>query len=304
MIPNVLKKCLLATVFLGSQFWVSAQPVAGRIVLLQNFPSAYVAPRNIAVWLPTGYDPHKKYAVIYLQDGQMLFDSAKTWNLQAWHIDRTLTFLQQQKRIRDCIAIGIWNNGNYRASEYFPQKALAYLPGGTNAELRKIMSDTALADNYLRFMVYELKPYIDAHYSTLPDQRNTFVMGSSFGGLIALYAICEYPHIFYGAGCLSTHWTGLFRADRNPVPDAIFSYLRKNIPDPENHRIYFDHGTKTLDSLYGPFQQKVDTLFHQNGYHAKNFLSKIYPGEDHTEVSWGKRFRIPVIFLLGTGRNR
>jgi enterochelin esterase-like enzyme len=304
MKTNVCNIFCLSVILLGCQVGISAQPPQGSIDLIRNFPSKYVTPRNVEVWIPANYNPHKKYAVIYLQDGQMLFDSTRTWNHESWHADRTLSELQLQKKIRDCIAVGIWNNGIYRASEYFPQKALAFLPGGTNADLWKIMSDTALADNYLRFMVYELKPYIDAHYSTFKNQRNTFVMGSSFGGLIALYAICEYPAIFYGAGCMSTHWTGLFRIDNNPVPGAILSYLGKHIPDPENHKIYFDHGTRTLDSMYGPVQKIVDSMFRHHGYQGKNFLSKTFPGADHSESSWSKRLPVPVSFLLGSGGKR
>lgn len=63
-----------------------------------------------------------------------------------------------------------------------------------------------ISDHYLEFLVAELKPFIDSQYRTLPGQPHTFIMGSSMGGLISLYATLEYPHIFAGAGCLSTHW--------------------------------------------------------------------------------------------------
>jgi enterochelin esterase-like enzyme len=278
---------------------LAARLTNGSIISFPNFQSKYVQSREIDVWLPPGYNTQNKYPVLYMQDGQMLFDSTKTWNHQAWEIDKTISELIHEGKINPCIVVGIWNNGKYRASEYFPQKALAFLSKDGKREMMSLMMDTSLADNYLKFIVKELKPFIDSNFSTLASQQNTFIAGSSFGGLIALYAVCEYPSVFYAAACLSTHWTGLFRVDHNPVPDAIISYLKFHLPNPVNHKFYFDHGTQTLDSMYGPIQKTVDLLFKRKGYTQKNFMSKIFPGADHSERSWEKRFYIPAIFFLG-----
>jgi len=97
-------------------------PQQGRIVRHENFPSAHVTPRNVDVWLPAQYDPQKKYAVLYMQDGQMLFDSTLTWNKQEWGVDETLSQLMSENKIKDCIVVGIWNGGRSRHAEYFPQK--------------------------------------------------------------------------------------------------------------------------------------------------------------------------------------
>ena len=83
-------------------------------------------------------------------------------------------------------------------------------------------------------------------YRTRPGRADTFVMGSSMGGLISLYAICEYPDVFGGAGCVSTHWPA--------VEGVIVPYLRDRLPDPTTHRLYFDYGTATIDTLYLPIQ--------------------------------------------------
>jgi predicted alpha/beta superfamily hydrolase len=107
-------------------------------------------------------------------------------------------------------------------------------------------------------MVEELKPYIDAHFRTLPDVSNTFIMGSSMGGLISLYALCEYPQVFFGAGCVSTHF---------PIGRGItLKYLQDHLPDPETHKFYFDYGTKTLDRTYETYQNKADKILKDNGF--------------------------------------
>ncbi|MFN5144530.1 MAG: alpha/beta hydrolase-fold protein, partial [Bacteroidota bacterium] len=80
-------------------------PQQGRVVRHENFPSAQVTPRHVDVWLPAAYDPQKKYAVLYMHDGQMLFDSTLTWNKQEWGVDETLSQLMREKKIKDCIVV-------------------------------------------------------------------------------------------------------------------------------------------------------------------------------------------------------
>ena len=156
-----------------------------------------------------------------------------------------------------------------------------------------------ISDLYLQFLVKELKPFIDSAFATCKERKNTFIAGSSMGGLISMYAICEYPDIFGGAACLSTHWTGIYRADNNPVPAALLKYLSDNVPSPKNHKIYFDYGSQTLDALYKPFQQQADDIMKKKGYSGRNWMTKEFPGEDHSENAWNRRFSIPAVFLLG-----
>lgn len=288
----------------------SPKSACGSIDRISNFPSKYVIPRNVDVWLPNGYSPAKKYAVLYMHDGQMLFDSTTTWNHRSWNVDKTMCRLISNAQIRNCIVIGIWNT-TLRYPEYFPQKAFYSI---TKADQQKILAigmdkgtpilgKGPLADNYLKFIVKELKPYIDSHYSTLKDQQNTFIVGSSMGGLISMYAICEYPKIFGGAACMSTHWPGTFTTVDNPIPGSFLQYLKTHLPSPKNHKIYFDYGSKTLDAMYKPYQLKADTIMNNSGYNQNNWMTREYPGDDHSESSWAKRLAIPLLFLLQTNSN-
>lgn len=280
--------------------------VSGKLVRVEDMTSKFVPTRFIDVWLPEGYNDKKKYAVLYMHDGQNLYDSAVTWNKQEWAVDNTISSLLSEKKIRDVIVVGVWNTTN-RYLEYLPQRPFQSLTPAERdtllAKSKKSGTDLFMAggpdsDNYLKFLVQELKPYIDTHYATRPDRANTFVAGSSMGGLISMYAICEYPDVFGGAVCMSTHWPGLFNAD-NPLPAAFLSYLKTRLPDPATHKLYFDCGDATLDAQYPPLQKEVDNLMDFKGWTAKNWLTKYFPGDDHTERSWRKRFDIPLIFLLG-----
>jgi predicted alpha/beta superfamily hydrolase len=174
------------------------QPSFGTIERLENFPSKFVQPRNVDVWLPEGYSRAKKYNVIYMHDGQMLFDSTITWNKQEWQVDEKVQGLITNQLIVDCIVVGIWNNNEYRHAEYFPEKAIAFIHNDSikNQLIIKGLKGMPLADRYLKFIVEELKPEIDKRYSTQTGRENTLIAGSSMGGLISMYAACEYPNVF------------------------------------------------------------------------------------------------------------
>jgi Enterochelin esterase and related enzymes len=283
------------------------KPVAGKIELYESFPSKFISERNVEVWLPEGYNPKKKYAVLYMHDGQMLFDAKTTWNHQAWDVDDVASKLMQRGRVQDFIVVGIWNGGKTRHADYFPQKPFEALTQDQKDFVSKKLDESAkspvvfkpVSDNYLKFLVVELKPFIEKKYSVYKDKEHTFVAGSSMGGLISMYAICEYPKVFGGAACLSTHWPGIFVVENNPIPAAFVSYLRANLPNPKDHKIYFDHGDQTLDALYPPLQKKVDEVMKSKGFTEKSWITKFYPGDDHSERSWSRRLDIPLEFLLG-----
>lgn len=266
--------------------------VTGKLVTHQHFSSKYVQPRQVDVWLPSNYDSTKRYAVLYLHDGQNCFDSATSYSRVDWGVDETLTQLVAEDKISDMIAVGIWNTPN-RYGEYMPQKAYERLPKATrdSMQARYPMAQMA-SDNYLKFIALELKPFIDSAYSTNPAAASTAIMGSSMGGLISLYAICEYPSIFGSAACISTHF---------PAGNGVMiEYLKTHLPSPQSHKVYFDFGTETLDKEYEPYQQRADSLMAINGYvQGENWLTKKFVGDDHSERSWRKRLPIPLLFLFG-----
>jgi predicted alpha/beta superfamily hydrolase len=302
---------LLGFFFLITSISIKAQGMlpkvmSGKIERVTNFYSKYVTERNIDIWLPEGYSNSTEYAVLYMHDGQMLYDPAQSWNKQAWNIDDVASDLISKNKVKDFIVVGIWNGGETRHQDYFPQNPFD--------QLSKIDKDTVVAqlqragrttkkfqphsNNYLKFIVNELKPYIDQTYSVKKDKANTFIAGSSMGGLISLYAICEYPTIFGGAACLSTHWVGSFTVENNPIPNSFIQYLAKKLPNPKTHKIYFDCGDQTLDAMYPSIQIKIDSLMKEKEPTNSNWLTKYFPGEDHSENAWNKRVHIPLEFLL------
>ena len=281
-----------------------AQPVpevaVGRIERLAPIASAFVDPRPVDVWLPADYSPAKRYKVLYMHDGQMLFDASTTWNRKAWRVDVVAARLLAAGSVRPFIVVGPWNNGRWRHAEFFPQ---GFLPHLQPEPLRQAFVDQALlgrpqSDAYLRFLVDELKPAIDARYATDPGREACFVMGSSMGGLISVYALCEHPQVFGAAAALSTHWIGSF--ERNTaIPDAALAYLRRRLPDPGRVRLYLDRGTADLDALYDVAQARVDALLADKGYRPPDFVSRVFDGQGHDEDAWQRRLDQPLAFLLG-----
>lgn len=279
------------------------RPTEGRLERWAHFASQHVDARPVDIWLPANYSTAKRYAVVYMQDGQMLFDAQTTWNQQAWNVDQTVTRLVKAGRIPDLIVVAPHNNGKFRHSEYFPQQYLAGMPEPQRTRLlRDSLEGRPQSDAYLRFLVEELKPAVDAKYSTQPRRESTFVMGSSMGGLISVHAMNQYPQVFGGAAGLSTHWMG--GAEPNAaIPLAAFNHLRASLADPATHRLYQDHGTTELDALYAPYQVMVNDLARERGYvetgATANFMTRVFEGTGHNELAWASRLEIPLLFLFG-----
>ena len=271
--------------------------MSGTIRHFNNFHSQYVQSRNIDVWLPYPFDSSIGYAVLYMHDGQNIFESESSFNRISWKVDETLSVLIANKTIRPCIVVGIWNTEK-RFQEYTPLKPfLNYNIQEEDIALNEVLN-SSISDEYLKFITLEVKPFIDTTFNTLKDKGSTFISGSSMGGLISIYALCEYPEIFGGAACLSTHWPfSLIQAD--PLMfNAITDYLKTHLPPPLTHKIYFDRGTETLDSIYASYQSDVDRVLKESGYTKKLWMTSIFEGDEHSELYWQRRFHIPATFLL------
>ena len=280
---------------------------AGTIVDLGVLKSRYADPRRVVVWLPPGYSRRgPKYSVLYMHDGQNLFDKATAGYGMEWEIDEHLSRLIAEKKVRPTIVVGIWNTPK-RLQEYVPSKAFNGLPPEYRAKVRALYGGDPLSDGYLKFIVRELRPMIDRKFNVKTDRSNTAIMGSSMGALISLYAIDEYPQIFGAAGMMSTHWPLVINPDGKPVSQEDYDvvsatferYLAPALPSSSTHRLYFDHGTETLDAIYKQYQDRVDTVVAKRGYRqGVNWLTRNYPGQKHNEISWASRVDVPLTFLL------
>jgi predicted alpha/beta superfamily hydrolase len=286
---------------------VDKEKFAGIIHRIDSFPTKFIVPRTVDVWLPSNYAEDKKYSVLYMHDGQMLFDASSTWNKQEWMVDEVVSKLNAENKIEDMIVVAIWNIPTIRHADLFPKKPLQQLSKDKiefiYVEAQKLNYNLKIedinSDNYLKFIVKELKPYIDKKYSVYKDAKHTGIMGSSMGGLISMYAICEYPKVFGKAACLSTHWVGFRDFENNPIPESFFAYMEKNLPNPKDHKIYFDYGTETLDASYLKYEYRVDEVLQSKGYTTENYKNLKFEGEKHSEASWQKRINIPIEFMFG-----
>lgn len=251
------------------------------------------------IWVPDCYTPEEKYPVLYLHDGQNLYDAKSSWNKQAWEIDEVGGRLIAEGKIKPFIAVGIHSVNSTRVCDLMPEKVLTQyfdhekypktgFEGYCNKEIR--------GDEYVDLIVNTIKPMIDSTFSTLPDMENTAVMGSSMGGLASFYAMCERPDIFGTAICVSTHMSV---AGETCWAEAVFAYLRDKLPTDGNHKIYFDCGDKTSDYYYVPFFEELVSIPQEKGYTVENgkLSFGFYPGTAHDEASWCKRVDVPLTFL-------
>ena len=289
-------------------------PRAGRLVDLGDITSsnAKLLPRPVAVWLPPGYDRERsrRYRVLYMHDGQNLFDSRSAFGGVPWGVDEALAALIGLGDVPPTIIVAAGNTAQ-RWYEYAPEAALRALPAdvraAADAEFPLPGADLA-ADAYVRFLADELKPQIDQRFRTLPARADTVIMGSSMGGLASLYALCRRPEVFAGAACLSTHWpvTRIAGVHDNPgappmiaLAAAVLGWFDANLPRAGAHRLYFDHGTQGLDRLYAPYQARMDAIGAARGYVAgKDWLSKAAAGAEHNEAAWNARLPAALGFVL------
>lgn len=223
--------------------------------------------RDFFVWLPAGYEdnPAKKYPVLYMHDGQNLIDPKTSFAGKDWQVDETVTRLISEYKIKDIIVVGI-NNTNDRLEEY---------------------SDSEKGQKYRRFLIEELKPFVDSKYRTLHDNKNTAVMGSSMGGLASFLIVWKHPEVFSMAGCLSSS----FYYNEDKVFKMIDEY-----EGPKKHiKIYIDHGEDGL--VRG---QKMFCKLTQMGYLIGTDIDYFYArGAEHNETEWAKRLERPFIFFFG-----
>ena len=293
----------LAALVLG----VAAEAAPTGTLLPPVMMSSAAGPMVVSVWLPPGYETSAtRYPVLYMQDGQNLFDAATdratSWDRHVWGIDTVAAELIAAGRIPPVIIVGVDHKGTERPRQYYPQGAYVRLSPSLQQDLAAQQGGPPYADAYVRFLVSELKPVIDVRYRTKPGRDTTFVMGSSMGGLVSLYAFAAYPAVFGGAGCLSTHWLMAAPTPGAPPAESLFEafedWLKDRLPAPG--KLWFDHGTAGLDAAYGPYQRRIDGLLIRRGWKTGiDFVSNTYAGADHSEDAWRARLADPLQYLLG-----
>lgn len=231
--------------------------------------------RDILVALPPGYDEGtREHPVIYMQDGQNLFDPATSF-AGDWGLVPTLNGLPSDAD--PPIVVGIPNLGRRRRYEYSPFRDIIHGGGG--------------GDRYLAFLVETVKPLVDASFRTRPDRSQTVIAGSSLGGLISLYGLYRYADVFAAAGVQSP---ALWFAD-----GEILRFVQ-GMPPLAVGRIHLDVGTAEGGEALLEVRALRDLLT-TAGHTAPTDLSYLEEdGADHDEAAWGRRFRAALPFLLGT----
>jgi predicted alpha/beta superfamily hydrolase len=222
--------------------------------------------RTVLLYLPASYDAGDgRYPVIYLQDGQNLFDPSTAFGGQTWRVGEALTQLAQEGL--EAIVVAPYNMEKQRIQEYNPFPQWRHGRG----------------EAFVAFLADTLKPIIDHDFRTLPDREHTIVGGSSMGGLISLYALCARPDVYGSALVMSPSlWLG---------HGAIYDVARDQLPS--GSRLYIDHGTR--ESSAQPFA----ALALEKGY--REGIDLLYvkgKGEKHTETAWARRLPDALRFLL------
>lgn len=301
----MIRALLAVLLWLGAAMPAQAAPT-GSFVDLPRVESANIPPVHVTIWLPPGYQrPGARFPVIYMHDGQNVFFPALSGYNKVWAADKAMLGLIADGATRGAIIVAVWHPGEARARQYFPQQLYENLPPDLRVEADQFLNGPVRSDSYLKFLVTELKPMIDRRYRTLGDRANSFVVGSSMGGLISLYAIARYPAIFGGAACVSTHWPlaapeRVDAARTGAVLGVWDRFIAEDLGAPGRRRIWFDHGDQTLDRFYGAYQAEIDRKLARIGWQrGRDFESRSYPGAAHEENAWAAR--LPEIFawLLG-----
>lgn len=258
--------------------------LTGTIVPHPQFASKHVTARDIWVYLPPDYHrTEARYPVLYLHDGNNCFDSATAFGGNEWRADETLERLIRAGTLPPIIAVAVANTAA-RMDDYTP--------------VRDAQGRGGKADAYGRFLVEELKPFIDATYRTKADAANTGLLGSSLGGLVTMYFACKYPNVFTRLGVISP---SVWWAER-----WIIKQVASSKPDPKSRRIWIDIGERegdedannngVLDAVDNARLLR-DTLM-RIGFGTRTLRYLEIPGAGHNEAAWASRLDKVLLFLF------
>ena len=229
--------------------------------------------RRIWIYLPKDYETsHKKYEVMYLQDAQNLFDDATSYAGE-WQVDETLNKIFE-KTGKSLIVVGIDNGGEKRIEELSPYKNAKY--GGGNG------------DNYVKFIVETLKPFIDKNYRTKPQRKYTTIGGSSLGALISVYAAVKYPETFGKVLAFSSAFW--FNAKE------LNEFISSSKVNLKQQKYYFIQGKHEDEDMEEQTNRVIENLKSKN-VKSENIFLKIDEDGKHNEMYWRREFEGAVLWL-------
>ena len=223
------------------------------------------------VYLPPGYpEPNRRYPVLYMQDGQNLFDPATAFGGNDWRVHETADALITEGSVEPLIIVGIGNTGEFRIDEYTPTKDRRIGSGGK-------------AVRYASLIIKELKPFIDREYPTLMDNGNTALGGSSLGGLVSLYIGLAHPLVF---GRLAIFSPSVWWDDRSII-DKVRTYRSSR-----HARLWLDIGTReggSPEQIVRDVRSLRDVLVQRGWCENQNLFYHEAEGAEHSEIAWRDR---------------
>ncbi len=246
--------------------------ITGAVQYHRNVSAPGLRPRDLIVWLPPGYEdsPQQRYPVIYMHDGQNVFDPVTSYTGVDWQADETATRLIREGKMREVLIVGIYNTQD-RLEEY---------------------SASPLGRKYRQFIIRTVKPLIDATYRTLPDRENTATIGSSMGGLVSFLLVWFHAETFSMAGCLSPSF--IFRKNQ------AIKRIKKSKPPRQKIRIYMDVGGIGGERLLHRGCKKVLRILRNKGFKiGKEVFFSYYRRARHSETDWAKRLEKHFLFMFG-----
>jgi predicted alpha/beta superfamily hydrolase len=250
---------------------------SGQLRKHEQFRSRFLRnQRDLIVYTPPGYDDEylRHFPVLYLHDGQNLFDGATSFILgQDWHVGQTADLQIQSGAVEPLIIVGMYNT-KARIREYTPTH-VPKLGGGR-------------ADRYAKFLLEEVKPFIDREYRTLSDPRQTGIGGSSLGGLVSLYLGLKHSNVFGKIAALSPSvWWN---------QQVILRFAQATTVEPRP-RIWLDIGTREGPCIVQEVERFRDVLLGKGWQLERDLHYERVEGAEHNEAAWAQRVAPFLQFL-------
>lgn len=250
---------------------LESDPVKGKLLNFNGLTCKKLKyQRGVQIWLPESYsETGEPCAVIYMHDGQNLFEPANSFAGADWKVDEAVTEMIDAGEIRPCIVVGIPNSP---------------------ARMKELNMFTAVGKAYGRFVVDEVKPFIEARFNVSKKKSDNCIMGSSMGGLMSLQMLLAYPDAFGLAGCLSSAF--------HKTDGKIFDQVCNAANLPLDSRLYIDTG-EFEQTIADDYYAMGDLLLERGFVEGENLFAYFDEQAVHSEPAWARRLKIPLKYLLG-----